>query len=174
MLKCLNCSHVFDESEAATEREPHYELDGAFCEYFSVCPNCHSEDISDAYQCAGCGEWFFGDEVIGGHYCKTCLYESITYDNFYEFAVAEGNYDEPDYMSEFVWTCPEIWDNEAKELPRHCSPSFKECIREIYKDHAKYDRPMQNGTRVFLDRIRDYIWRADLEDEFADWLYKKN
>lgn len=184
MLKCLNCSHVFDESEAATEQEPHYELDGAPCEYFSVCPNCHSEDISDAYQCEVCGEWFFGDEIIDGHYCESCLREAVDYDSFKEFALSKKASDKLDiqYSDQFslleLFVLEEICNYSSSQIER-TMPSDAEAKfwlgEEVYNTRVEKDKPIFKGDeQPFLEQIRQYIFDCDLAEWFADWLYKKN
>ena len=53
---CRDCRSFFPESEGASVKEYHSEIDGNFYETFLGCPYCESTDLEDAYECPICGE----------------------------------------------------------------------------------------------------------------------
>lgn len=63
---CLNhrCGAVFDDDEIVTaviDRHPYGE--GTVPEYGSVCPECHSAEISPAVECSRCEKYIPEDEA---------------------------------------------------------------------------------------------------------------
>ena len=63
MYICLHCKAIFDEAEideGVIDRHPYGE--GHASEYKCCCPECGSFEISEAFECTECGEWFPVDE----------------------------------------------------------------------------------------------------------------
>lgn len=61
---CLRCGAVFEDDEIATaviDRHPYGE--GTAPEYGSVCPECHSAEISPAEECSRCEKYIPEDEA---------------------------------------------------------------------------------------------------------------
>lgn len=87
---CANCEHVFDEEDADCNVYRQYN-DGACIDEveYSACPNCGSEDLCDAAECAICGEWYAGCELIGD-VCKECLKAATTPENIWKYSKQEG------------------------------------------------------------------------------------
>lgn len=65
MHKC-ECGAVFQYPAQAVE--PHPEVPWGR-EYFSVCPECGSDEIETVYECQRCGEW--AEEPV----CAECVNE---------------------------------------------------------------------------------------------------
>lgn len=72
--KCEDCGHVFEEPRRG--REP--MGDGMYRD-FAACPKCGGEP-SEAYECAGCGKYFYDCELEDG-FCDKCA-EEIRFDAF--------------------------------------------------------------------------------------------
>ena len=71
MFKCTECGCVFEEGEEATWEESRGEFWGVSCsETMSGCPECQG-DYEEAFECKGCGEYFFEDELDDG-LCESC------------------------------------------------------------------------------------------------------
>lgn len=75
MYMCRECGRVFEAPETVKESRGGGTY-GTYYEEFGVCPHCASDDIAEAYQCEGCGEWFEEDE-IQDFYCYKCLKEAL-------------------------------------------------------------------------------------------------
>lgn len=59
MYKCLECESVFDEDEIIeTVIDYHPYGEGYAAEYGCTCPRCGSTEISEAFQCSRCDEYF--------------------------------------------------------------------------------------------------------------------
>ena len=95
---CLRCGAVFDDDEIATaiiDRHPYGE--GTAPEYGSVCPECHSAEISPAVECVGCGNYIPEDEAE----CHPITEEIICHDCYENsMAMAEALRDE---IREPIW-----------------------------------------------------------------------
>ena len=74
MNYCKNCGCIFDDDEAKIVEERH-GFRGGNAEEFMYCPNCNSDDFTEARQCEECGEWFSEDDLFGGAFCEECLDE---------------------------------------------------------------------------------------------------
>ena len=99
---CATCKHVFDEDDA--ERHVCREYDDRGCvdvvEYYA-CPNCGSEDLREAVECAICGEWYANDELIGD-VCEECLKAATTPENIWRYSKQEGE------MKRIVLSVPDV------------------------------------------------------------------
>ena len=72
MLKCVDCGHVFRDSELAYWSEGRGEYWGASCsEMMSGCPKCHG-DYEEAKICESCGQYFTLEELDENHLCEGC------------------------------------------------------------------------------------------------------
>lgn len=72
MMKCGNCSEVFDDEDVRVCREDMGEHFGTPCyELSECCPCCGSDDIADAEQCTICGEYFDRYE-LENNACDKC------------------------------------------------------------------------------------------------------
>lgn len=100
---CRDCEEATDEPEFI-------EVDPLpFCRGYHVCPHCGSDDLTEAKECAICGEYAPADEMV-------------------------RTYDENDWY--FCPKCKDIW---AKEFSYHLreffnkeQPEVRALINEIY------------------------------------------
>lgn len=87
---CADCQHVFDDYDA--ERHVCREYNDGVCIdelVFDACPNCGSEDLCEAVECAICGEWYADGELIGD-VCEECLKAATTPENIWKYSKQEG------------------------------------------------------------------------------------
>ena len=72
MYKCLECGHIFEDSEQSTWQESRGEFWGQpVSETMSGCPRCHG-DYEKTKSCVECGSEQLEDDLYGGM-CKECL-----------------------------------------------------------------------------------------------------
>lgn len=119
---CANCERVFDEADAEYNTYRQYN-DGVCIDEveYAACPNCGSEDICDAVECAMCGEWHTDDELISG-LCEMCLKDVTTPENAWKFSKAAGE------MKRIMISVPDVVaDNfERREIVEMVRRSFCE------------------------------------------------
>lgn len=99
---CADCQHVFDDYDA--ERHVCREYNDGVCIdelVFDACPNCGSEDLCEAAECAICGEWYADVELIGG-VCEECLKAATTPENIWKYSKQEGE------MKKIVLSVPDV------------------------------------------------------------------
>ena len=81
-LICRKCGHVFTLDEAVRIRG------NVICDICTdgdpVCPNCRSEDYSEATECVCCGEFFDKGETFDGC-CNDCMEALATPQNVIDF-----------------------------------------------------------------------------------------
>lgn len=77
MMYCEACRSLFPHPAVIREREYHYELDGAPCEflYMRVCPECGSHDIDDCPSCDACGMEVLPEDLDADGLCPDCRAE---------------------------------------------------------------------------------------------------
>ena len=82
MLVCKECGEIFQEEDAG--ELIYTENLGEFSrrETWMTCPNCGSDDITDAEKCECCGEWFDPDELsysdaLDQRVCSECAKEGV-------------------------------------------------------------------------------------------------
>ena len=99
---CADCEHVFDEDDAECHVCREYDDRGCVdvVEYYA-CPNCGSEDICEAAECAICGEWYADDALIGD-VCEECLKAATTPENIWKYSKQEGE------MKKIVLSVPDV------------------------------------------------------------------
>lgn len=86
---CADCEHVFDEDDA--ERHVCREYNDGVCVdelVFAACPNCGSEGLCEAAECAICGEWYADGELVGC-VCEECLKAATTPENAWKYSKQE-------------------------------------------------------------------------------------
>lgn len=76
MYKCEDCGCIFDKEDAGTHSEWIGEggIMSGYIHYLG-CPECNSENLSDAKECDCCGEAFGIDDLVevdDAMYCKEC------------------------------------------------------------------------------------------------------
>lgn len=90
MLKCLECSHLFEVGEEKTYTEYMGECHGQkMYDEFKACPVCGG-DFEETKACAICGAEHFEDDLISG-VCEECLAD-VTLD---DCLLINGNEREP-------------------------------------------------------------------------------
>lgn len=74
MMYCEACRSLFPEPAVIRDREYHWELDGAPCEflYMRVCPECGSHDIDDCPSCDACGMEVLPEDLDADGLCPDC------------------------------------------------------------------------------------------------------
>lgn len=99
---CADCGAVFDEYDAECNTYRQYN-DGVCIDEveYGACPNCGSEDICEAVECAICGEWYADGELIGD-VCKECLEAATTPENIWKYSKQEGE------MKRIVLSVPDV------------------------------------------------------------------
>jgi hypothetical protein len=164
---------VFDYEDAGGVRENHW-LDGEYMgsETFLVCHNCGG-DFEDAADCCECGEAFTESELYEG-WCEKCLRETINYDTFFEYCMANDgeNYLEIFVLSEFVG---------GMDCPKFISYDFHRLMIQIYKervqDMVSYESLFgKKAPDDFLPSCIRFIMDDDGSigrENYADWLNKK-
>lgn len=155
MYKCLDCGHIFEEGEQKTIQENHPYGDTTAPEYFSVCPCCGG-DFAETWRCKCCAEEFLEDDLIGG-YCKKCLRDALTVENFILFAVDGEKANEFGTLEDFVFS--KIF--MLSGYPHESSEELKKWCREIYVIQSSLDLVME-----YMDEIPS-LW-----DDFAEYLNK--
>lgn len=82
MYICLDCGEVFDGEDSGTSREwigeDRYESNSSGWMYYTVCPNCGSDEIAEAEMCDECGEYYDKTDMIrvgDTKLCKNCASE---------------------------------------------------------------------------------------------------
>lgn len=79
MYKCDYCGSVFEEDNAVDKALDFHPYGESYAiEYGNSCPECGSTDLSEAFQCGKCGEWFPVDErywhpIDDMPLCESCL-----------------------------------------------------------------------------------------------------
>ena len=65
--RCTDCGNEFEYT--GVEKKP--------CEYTTYseieCPNCHSVEVDEGYQCQICGAWIEKEALPEVYLCKSCL-----------------------------------------------------------------------------------------------------
>ena len=176
MYRCENCGNLFEEGEQAVWEETH-GLDSPPYEKWSGCPLCKG-DYEEVHQCKKCGDWHTDDELYGG-WCENCLRETINYDTFFDYCMAndDENYLEIFVLSEFMG---------GMDCPKFISYDFHQWMVKLYKDRAKevsdYERYYSsNGMNkkhhdAFIDSCIRFIMDDDGSigrENYADWLNKR-
>ena len=154
MYRCLNCGHLFEDSEEANIREAHGEA-------FSACPVCHG-DYMEVKPCEKCGGWFFEDDLFGG-LCADCIRERVTYENFLAYLMDTNLL--PDFMF------GKFWDSS---VPKTISEKLKEDLR-IFFLRQKADDLLCDKTD-FLGLCQEFVMEDDGDfgrEDYAKWLIRK-
>lgn len=116
MLICVDCGHVFDESEVFVVQETLDCIDGVpYRETHCTCPECNG-DYEVAVQCKKCGEWFKWDDLVSGYYCSKCMADLLSdYDLLVEFAKGDE-----DAFADFVHEkeAPHVLGGERRANPK--------------------------------------------------------
>lgn len=76
MYYCRDCGCIFDDHEAKIVEERH-GFDFGPAEIWKYCPNCNSDDFTEAKQCEHCGEWFAEEDLLGSVFCEGCFNEML-------------------------------------------------------------------------------------------------
>ena len=83
---------------------------GGYC-----CPSCHSEEIAQAARCAGCGEYFHVEELLGAR-CRTC-----SQDLKFKFLIAlKNNFTGSFSKKELMWLTDHVYPDLIKALMARC------------------------------------------------------
>ena len=161
MYKCISCGHIFDEGEQKTIQENHPYGDTTAPEYFSVCPCCGC-DFEKTKRCEKCGGEFLEDELFCGYYCKKCLRDALTTENFLWFATEDGqNVNKIDTLEDFVFT--KVFG--LSRPPAESSSNLKKWCRKIY---------MLLDSESTIKLIFEYMDEIpSLWDDFAEYLNEK-
>lgn len=169
--KCTSCGYVFDFEDRTVVKESHGFNDG-FYETFSCCPNCGGDWV-DAVDCFKCGETFEEGELYSG-WCEKCLRETINYDTFFEYCMAndDENYLEIFVMSEFMG---------GMDCPKFISYDFHQLMIDEYKHRADLVRSYEKmfgktAPDNFLSACIRFIMDDDGSigrENYADWLNKR-
>ena len=174
--KCTDCGYVFDFEDRTVVKESH-GFDDGFFETFSCCPNCGG-DFEDVADCCECGEAFTENELYSG-WCEKCLRETINYDTFFEYCMAndDENYLEIFVLSEFMG---------GMDCPKFISYDFHQLMVEQYKNRAKEVTDYENYYSAngiekkhpdnFLAACIRFIMDDDGSigrENYADWLNKR-
>ena len=174
-LICVECGNIFDECEAAVDLEYHSEVPGGAYERFMKCPCCGSDEIEESSRCKNCKGEFLPDELFGSYYCKECLEEALTFDNFLKFAEEyDSNLSESElhtvehFMLVLVYG---VSDNAISGS----SKEFRTLMMAEFLNAAEaHNRAAKFGTDdKFLEQIWDYMKDYKMLDDFAEWLYEK-
>lgn len=143
---CADCGAVFDEYDAGCNVYRQYN-DGVCVDKaeYCACPNCGSEDLCDAVECAICGEWYAGCELIGD-VCKECLEAAATSENAWRYSKEEGK------MTKIMVSVPDIVaDNfERREIAAMIHKAFCEL-----KNDARIAEYCMLDKESFADFCRD-------------------
>lgn len=141
---CANCERFFDEEDADCNVYRQY-IDGVCVDKveYGACPNCGSEDIREAVECAICGEWYADGKQLTCGVCKECLEAAITPENAWRYSKEEGE------MTKIMVSVPDI---VADNFER------REIVAMIHKAFCELkDDP----------RIAEYCWFD--KESFADF-----
>lgn len=165
MYKCLDCGHIFDDGEQKVYRDDH-GIPGDLYEEIEVCPVCGG-GFETTKQCKKCGAEFLAEELYGEYYCDECLKEMIDYDTFLDFALEGAKYaDQIDVLEDFIFC--EIFDVDC---PQHSSSELKRYCKELYLRLVGNDKLL--NRQELYEKILDYFFRANLYNDFADFLWEK-
>ena len=167
MYKCCECGHLFEEGEQAIWYENQGECHGVTAvEKFGGCPVCKG-DYEKVFQCRGCGDWHFEDEMYNGC-CENCLRETINYKTFFDYC--EANKDDL-YLDIFVMS--ELLG--GVDCPDNVSCEFHQLMIETYNRRVANAKLL--GSRFdFLDACIRFIVDDDGSvgrENYADWLNKR-
>lgn len=143
---CADCGAVFDEYDAECNTYRQYN-DGVCIDEaeYSACPNCGSEDLCDAVECAICGEWYADSKLIGD-VCEECLKAATTPENAWRYSKEEGK------MTKIMVPVPDIVaDNfERREIAAMIHKAFCEL-----KDDPRIAEYCMLDKESFADFCRD-------------------
>ena len=139
---CEDCQQVWsldeldkDYCDGGYRGEPHY-----------TCPDCGSDELTEAYQCEMCGEWFVYEYIHGSAgqmVCDKCLEEHMTADEVLDFAEEDRTEIELNGLLAFAFD-----EGDINEMLKTAFLRLPKSEQEQY--------------------IKDYI--EDTKSEFAEYL----
>ena len=97
MYICLKCGETFDIEDM--HKMPSFTVDGwTRYEYENSCPECGSEDFTEAEECEICGIMCDPETLHAGRICDDCYQDAMTDMNVLRSFAAE----DPDAFAEFL------------------------------------------------------------------------
>lgn len=92
---CMECGHVFNEDDFASVSEDRGFVGNARAyEGIAVCPQCHSDEYEEAYECCLCHEELADENIQyrteqGDAVCKDCYINILIKFNLFKNKVRE-------------------------------------------------------------------------------------
>ena len=159
MIMCLNCGSFFPDDDMGHAKDTTGE---SLC----VCPDCGSPDLTEADQCAICGEPYDVGDLIYGTVCDGCFRKHRTIREFCEWSDTFLDRSEPTPLDDLVLT--QILRLSYRPGYVFCESETHEMLRKIFDECAatKY------GAIILEGYITDHLtgeWRS----EYAEWLGEK-
>lgn len=173
---CTECGKDFELDAVKRYTETHGFTDGPF-EEMTCCPYCGG-GYELAEVCEECGTAFCSDDdtLFANKWCKDCLREMITFDNFIDFLKDDANDFGPyevGYLEQFYFT--EMWGFADDAVPKMSSMALKRDLLDLVKLNAKLNNLFKDSVHgSFLDKCKNFIMGDhDCAEAFAEWLADK-